>query len=506
MKLSSFAIAVAGAAVAVVAGSETRAFADEGACGPTVETYLNVKLPEPTQKDPKPMPLVEAIVVGGPGGKPAKSWSLVQNDAKVKTTIGATNLRKFTEGSDTIAVVLVLEGHQWFIGTDEIPDMIEDDKLQGVLKKLIPMVDPISKIGPPGSLGGIVIYHQGAEIKLPMGPLTNMNGAALGTQMDYKGKITRDLVTGINTALTELRRVTTSRKAMIIVGDGADTNLDEAKSQLNIIKKQCEADRIELYALSYDAGIGEFVTAIKTLVPNGKIVQSIEGIDKEMQAIVDRINDRYTLTFPGHDKKAGIGFTWDGNDHEMQLKLDGKECKDPILLALSPPWNRPTPESDFPWLAIIIPVGALIFIWLLAKIFGRKKKEEPMPMPIAEVPAPKPAGPMKTAMFSVGGDADGFPIVGWIVPLNGPQGYQTFRLLQGLTKIGTAGNVHIIISDGFMSTEHCQIVGSPQGFQIQDNKSTNGCFVNDKKIDRHDLVDNDVITLGKTHIVFKSIN
>ena len=132
----------------------------------------------------------------------------------------------------------------------------------------------------------------------------------------------------------------------------------------------------------------------------------------------------------------------------------------------------------------------------------------PMPMPMAQAPmeAPKPAGPMKTVMIGVGGDQDGFPVVGWLVPLNGQDAYKTFRCRSGGTKIGTAPPSDIVVNDGFMSTEHCQINASPAGFTLIDGGSTNGCYVNDRKVAKHDLVDNDVITLGKTNFKFKSIN
>jgi len=105
------------------------------------------------------------------------------------------------------------------------------------------------------------------------------------------------------------------------------------------------------------------------------------------------------------------------------------------------------------------------------------------------------------------GGTDGFPIVGWLVPLNGSQAYQTFKLRGGGTKIGTAPPCDIVVNDGFMSTEHCQINASPQGFTLVDGGSTNGCYVNDRKIQgKLDLVDNDMVTLGKTNFRFKSIN
>jgi pSer/pThr/pTyr-binding forkhead associated (FHA) protein len=107
----------------------------------------------------------------------------------------------------------------------------------------------------------------------------------------------------------------------------------------------------------------------------------------------------------------------------------------------------------------------------------------------------------KTGMWT-----EGFPLVGWLVPLNGRHEFQTFKLQDRTTKIGTAAPSDVVINDGFMSTEHCRIVRSPQGFLLQDNKSTNGCWVNDHRVDQHDLVDNDMITLGKTNLKFKSVS
>jgi pSer/pThr/pTyr-binding forkhead associated (FHA) protein len=108
-------------------------------------------------------------------------------------------------------------------------------------------------------------------------------------------------------------------------------------------------------------------------------------------------------------------------------------------------------------------------------------------------------------MIGRGGDEGGFPVVGWLVPLNGQQAYQTFRLRSGGTKIGTTAPADIVVNDGFMSTHHCDIHCSPSGFSLIDPGSTNGCYVNDKRVQKHDLVDNDTITLGKTNFKFKSI-
>jgi hypothetical protein len=219
--------------------------------------------------------------------------------------------------------------------------------------------------------------------------------------------------------------------------------------------------------------------------------------------------DRYYLEFPGFDPKIGQGLPWDGKEHDLVLKNDQTEYE-PISMQLAPKWSPPA-KGGFPWLVLIIIVVALLLLIIIGvKVFGSKPVEAPaaMPMPMmAPMPeAPKPAGPMKTVMIGAGGDQDGFPIVGWIVALNGPDAYRTQRLRSGLTKIGTAPPADIVVNDGFMSTEHCQITCSPAGFTLIDNGATNGCYVNDRKVTKHELVDNDMITLGKTNFKFKSIN
>jgi hypothetical protein len=143
------------------------------------------------------------------------------------------------------------------------------------------------------------------------------------------------------------------------------------------------------------------------------------------------------------------------------------------------------------------------------KVFSNKSVPMPAPMPVVAAPvpdAPKPMGPLKTVMMSAGGGEDGFPIVGWLVPINGPAAYQTFKLRSGGTKIGTAPPADLVVNDGFMSTEHCQISCSPAGFTLIDGGATNGCYVNDRKVQKQELVDNDMITLGKTNFKFKSIS
>jgi hypothetical protein len=477
-----------------------------------VEVYLQVKPADPA--DPKQRgkaPQIEATIVGG-AKTTVDKFSLSTNGPNgQKVTMKAEKLREYSEGTETIAIGLVINGQEIWIGNEEIePD--PNAQYQGVLKNLEAAIDKLQlgNAGPPGSKGIVISYSTGAEVKVPMGDLKNITGGALGGQKDYRGKIGTDMVQGITMGIAELSKVSTPRKALIVVGDGNDTNNETAKSALAQLKKDAANAKINLFAIIYKSAVSSEGNVITTMIPGAKTVNSIDGIASELNAIMARMSDRFYLTFPGYDPKIGQGLPWDGKEHDLVLKNDQTEYE-PIAMQLAPKWSPPS-KGGFPWLVlIIIVVGLLLLIIIGVKVFGNKPVEEPapmpMPMPMMAAPeAPKPAGPMKTVMIGAGGDQDGFPIVGWIVALNGQDAYRTQRLKPGLTKIGTAPPADIVVNDGFMSTDHCHIQCSPAGFVLVDIGATNGCYVNDRKVQKHELVDNDMITLGKTNFKFKSIN
>ncbi len=475
----------------------------------TVEVYMQVKPADPA--DPKQKgkaPQVEATIIGGPK-VPIEKFSLSTTNKNQKVTLKPEKLREYTEGSETIAIALVINGQEIWIGNDDY-EQDEAAKYAGVIKNLSQAIDKLQlgNAGPTGSKGIVVSYSTGAEVKVPMGDLKQITGAALGAQKDYHGKIGTDMVQGITMAMAELSKVSTARKALIVVGDGCDTNNEAAKSQLKDLKEQARKQNVQLFGIIYRSPVSCEAGVLTTMIPGTKTVNSIDGIASELNAIIARMADRYYLTFPGYDAKIKQGLPWDNKEHDLVIKIDQQELE-PVTMVLSPPWNPPT-QGGFPWLVLILVlVGLILLIVIGVKVFSSKPVEAPAPMPMPMMPmpeAPKPAGPMKTVMIGAGGDQDGFPIVGWLVALNGVDAYKTQRLKPGMTKIGTAPPADIVVNDGFMSTDHCHITSSPAGFTLVDNGATNGCYVNDRKVQKHELVDNDMITLGKTNFKFKSIN
>ncbi len=64
-----------------------------------------------------------------------------------------------------------------------------------------------------------------------------------------------------------------------------------------------------------------------------------------------------------------------------------------------------------------------------------------------------------------------------------------------------AGN-DIQIDNLAVSNFHARVEKSPAGYCIEDLKSTNGTFINDRRITRVVLNDNDAVTIGKHTLVF----
>lgn len=95
--------------------------------------------------------------------------------------------------------------------------------------------------------------------------------------------------------------------------------------------------------------------------------------------------------------------------------------------------------------------------------------------------------------------------VGWVVALNGNHRGEDFRLVPGKNVMGTAADCDIVITDPYLSNQHATVRYEDGEFVLVDLDSTNGTYVNDKRISRMELIDNDKIRLGRTEMKFKSL-
>jgi pSer/pThr/pTyr-binding forkhead associated (FHA) protein len=69
--------------------------------------------------------------------------------------------------------------------------------------------------------------------------------------------------------------------------------------------------------------------------------------------------------------------------------------------------------------------------------------------------------------------------------------------------IGRKSDNDLVIEDPAVSAHHAQITKILAVYFIEDLKSTNGTSVNNKPVDRHQLHDTDVITIGRHRLIFR---
>jgi general secretion pathway protein A len=76
------------------------------------------------------------------------------------------------------------------------------------------------------------------------------------------------------------------------------------------------------------------------------------------------------------------------------------------------------------------------------------------------------------------------------------------ELKPGRLVIGRTQDNDLQIDSKFISRHHCQIVTQPDSCLIEDLNSTNGIFVQSKRVRRHNLNDGDVVQVGQHEIMY----
>ena len=72
----------------------------------------------------------------------------------------------------------------------------------------------------------------------------------------------------------------------------------------------------------------------------------------------------------------------------------------------------------------------------------------------------------------------------------------------GRMMIGRAMDADLQIDDRTISRHHCQIISNQFLSVIQDLNSTNGVYVKDQRLRRHNLSDGDVVVLGSFQVTY----
>lgn len=77
----------------------------------------------------------------------------------------------------------------------------------------------------------------------------------------------------------------------------------------------------------------------------------------------------------------------------------------------------------------------------------------------------------------------------------------TFRLKSGAIKtVGRAPRADFILDVALVSRLHCRLTASDDQVEVVDLESTNGTFVNDKRIEKAQLATGDRLRIGRVEL------
>ena len=176
-----------------------------------------------------------------------------------------------------VALALVFAGGEVWVGNDALTPEGDPSRFLGALKGLEAAVDGADLVHslPAGSVGTAIVYVESATVRVPMGAIDKLRGAALGTQKDYYYKQGTNLVAGIELAQLELDKTNATKKVLIVVGDGNDTDNHTAKARLATLQPQLAAANTTVFAIMYKGELSDPTNVITVLAPDARTVTSV---------------------------------------------------------------------------------------------------------------------------------------------------------------------------------------------------------------------------------------
>jgi pSer/pThr/pTyr-binding forkhead associated (FHA) protein len=90
----------------------------------------------------------------------------------------------------------------------------------------------------------------------------------------------------------------------------------------------------------------------------------------------------------------------------------------------------------------------------------------------------------------------------WILEASDATEQVTFRIPAGSVKtIGRSAGAEFIVDAALVSRLHCQLTATADRLQVKDLDSTNGTFVNGKRVQSAELHDGDKLSVGRLELM-----
>lgn len=104
---------------------------------------------------------------------------------------------------------------------------------------------------PPDSRIGAIEYSTGASTRIPFEPAKSYKPEQLGSAGEYASKRGSDLIVGVAMGLAELAKAPESKKVLVVVGDGHDTNDAAALRAVDDLVAQAQRANVRIRAIQH---------------------------------------------------------------------------------------------------------------------------------------------------------------------------------------------------------------------------------------------------------------
>jgi hypothetical protein len=208
---------------------------------------------------------------------------LVAACAGSKAAPPPSNVAPPEPGPAPVALAIVFNGQELWAGNDQV----ETDPVASYQGALLDLERGIDRLNlPPSSSVTAIEYSNGAQVVVPWTPADRMHGSLLGDQHTYYRKLGDDLAKGVDLALDTLAKSKLDHKILLVVGDGADTDDDAAKSVLASDAQRATAGRVVVRAIVWKDPGTMADEIVHVLAPSPVIVNAASALPAAMAAAV----------------------------------------------------------------------------------------------------------------------------------------------------------------------------------------------------------------------------
>jgi pSer/pThr/pTyr-binding forkhead associated (FHA) protein len=89
----------------------------------------------------------------------------------------------------------------------------------------------------------------------------------------------------------------------------------------------------------------------------------------------------------------------------------------------------------------------------------------------------------------------------WILRGSEPDTTVIFRLASGESKtVGRAARADFIVDAALVSRLHCRVAADDERIDVEDLSSTNGTFINDRRVNKGQLGSGDRLRIGRVEL------